>query len=157
MNMVNTEQTQAGFTLLESIIYIGLFTLIIGGAVISTYYIFDSNSRLQGKVYSQQEGNFVLSKFNWALSGSSTATVQVSPPVLAVTRAGVVYTFSFDAAKKAVTLSRDGGVAEVLNNDAAPVSNFAAARLVTAGEPDKVSMSFNIDNLSFESEKYVRE
>lgn len=63
---------QKGFTLIEVIIYIALFSFLIGGAFITAYQLIDSSGKLSAKTTTQAEGNFVMRKFNWALTGISS-------------------------------------------------------------------------------------
>ena len=57
-----------GFTLIETLVYLALFSLIIGGLVISAYGLFESSDRNQTKAMLQEESNFVMAKIVWAIS-----------------------------------------------------------------------------------------
>ena len=63
-----------GFTLIETIIYIALLALIMGGAVFTAYNIIQSEGHLSSNAVLQEEGNFVLRKIDWALSGVQSIT-----------------------------------------------------------------------------------
>lgn len=58
-----------GFTLIEVIIYIALFSLLIGTAFIAAHQLTESSSVLSTKNTTQEEGNFILRKINFALTG----------------------------------------------------------------------------------------
>lgn len=60
------------FTIIETIVYLALFSILIGGAVVGAYNIFDSAGRDQAHAILQEEGNFLIGKINWAISGSSS-------------------------------------------------------------------------------------
>lgn len=60
---------QSGFTLMEVLVYLGLFVILCGGAVAAAYNIIQISNRNQTKSMVQEEGNFLLAKINWALSG----------------------------------------------------------------------------------------
>jgi prepilin-type N-terminal cleavage/methylation domain-containing protein len=60
---------QQGFTLIEVIIYLALFTILMGGVVTMAYSIFESSERDQTKIMVQEEGDFLIAKINWALAG----------------------------------------------------------------------------------------
>jgi prepilin-type N-terminal cleavage/methylation domain-containing protein len=60
-----------GFTLIEIIVYIALFAILFGGAVGSVFNLVESYSRNQTKTMIQEEGNFLIAKVNWAVSGST--------------------------------------------------------------------------------------
>jgi len=74
-----------GFTLIEAIIYVGLFGLLIGGSMLSVNQILQASNQVNTKATVQQEEDFVLRKIHWALSGASAISVP-SQTALTVTR-----------------------------------------------------------------------
>ncbi|MBI5004050.1 prepilin-type N-terminal cleavage/methylation domain-containing protein [Candidatus Kaiserbacteria bacterium] len=80
----NSMCSRAGFTLIETLVYIGLFTLIIGGLVSAAYVLLESVDRNQTKAMLQEEEKFILAKIAWALDGASG--VDLSKHTLAITR-----------------------------------------------------------------------
>lgn len=62
--------TSAGFTLIETIIYIGLFALIFSGIFASIYPIFAGAERLTRNIASEGETAFILAKIDYALSST---------------------------------------------------------------------------------------
>jgi len=83
---------QKGFTLIEVIIYIALFALLIGGAFIAAYQLIDVSGKLSAKTSTQEEGNFVNRKIDWALTGVQSITApSIGTPnsgILTVTKYG---------------------------------------------------------------------
>src|SRR3989338_6879023 len=67
-----------GFTLLETVIYIALLTLIMGGTLAATYELLSGQSRASGHNTTQEEGGFVLGKFAWAMGQIVTITTPSS-------------------------------------------------------------------------------
>ena len=67
-----------GFTLIEVIIYITLFALLMGSAFIIAYQLIQGSGDVGTKNTVQEEGNFVLRKINWALTGVQTITTPSS-------------------------------------------------------------------------------
>ena len=61
------------FTLLETVIYIALLTLIMGGTLAATYELLSGQGRASGRNTTEEEGGFVLGKFAWMM-GQITAT-----------------------------------------------------------------------------------
>ena len=55
-----------------------LFAILMGGAVTVAYAVFESAGHNQGKEILQQEGDFLIGKIEWALSGVQTID---SPPL----------------------------------------------------------------------------
>ncbi len=67
-----------GFTLIEVIIYIGLFTLLMGTVFIAAYQIINSSGTVGKRTVVQNEGNFVMRKINWSLTGIENITTPSS-------------------------------------------------------------------------------
>lgn len=64
--------TKRGFTLIEILIYLALFSMLMSGAVVSMYTLFESASRSNERARLEQEGNYLLGKIDWYLSQSSS-------------------------------------------------------------------------------------
>lgn len=64
---------QKGFTLLETIIYIALFSILITSGFIACYDLISGTDRVNGSTRTQEEGNFVLRKMEWSLSSLDPA------------------------------------------------------------------------------------
>src|SRR3989344_8176953 len=78
-----------GFTLLETIVYIALLTLIMGGTLAATYELLSGQGRASGRNTTQEEGGFVLGKFAWAMGQIVTIVTPASgtTPELDITTA----------------------------------------------------------------------
>lgn len=74
-----------GFTLIETIVYIGLFSVIMTTGLLTVNQLLQSGAQTSGKATIQSEENFVLRKIAWALSGASSVSAP-SPSALTVTR-----------------------------------------------------------------------
>jgi len=61
-----------GFTLVEVIIYIALFSLLLGTAFVTAFQLIQGTDILNAKKVNQEEINFVLKKIDWALGGVSS-------------------------------------------------------------------------------------
>ena len=61
-----------GFTLIEVIIYIALFSILIGAVMISVYNIIESENTDNSESELIEEGNFLLDKIKWAMNGVQT-------------------------------------------------------------------------------------
>jgi type II secretory pathway pseudopilin PulG len=64
-------QRSGGFTLIETIIYIALFSFLVGNGFLITYQLMQGGDKLNTKSINQEEINFVLRKLNWILDGVS--------------------------------------------------------------------------------------
>lgn len=94
-----------GFTLIEVLVYLALYSIIIGGAVVAAYGMFESSGHNQTKAMVEEEGGYLLSKIEWALSSGDNSLV-------------------FDVAEGNMRLARGTAVPEILNNSNISVSNF---------------------------------
>lgn len=72
---MSKKNVKNGFTLIEVLIYIGLYSIIMGGAVVAAYAIFESSAHNQTKAMVEEEGNFLAGKIDWALSKAQSASV----------------------------------------------------------------------------------
>lgn len=69
--IVNKVDTR-GFTLIEAIIYIALFSIIMTAGFVTAFQLMQGSGTISSKVVVQEEANFALRKINWALSGITT-------------------------------------------------------------------------------------
>lgn len=134
-----------GFSLIEVIIYIAILAFLLGAGFASAFYIIDSSRKNKTDVNVQAEGNFILRKIDWALTGSTDVT---GGSTLTVTKTGGPYVFSYDGSKYV----RLGGVN--LNSSLVTVSTVSFA--ADTGTPKKVTVSFNVDGKPFTMTKYLR-
>jgi type II secretory pathway pseudopilin PulG len=139
-----------GFTLIETIIYIGLFGIMFTGIFVSIYPIFTSTDRLTKNITSEGEAAFILSKINYALSDtvtSSTGRITIPPEGSTTNKLILIndtekYHFSqgtsgtFCAAPlicKQLLLSKDGDIATPLNASRISIENFKVKHVAGAG------------------------
>ncbi len=70
-----------GFTLIEAILYIGLFGLIFTGILVSMYPLFTNTEKLTRRVVTENEITFITSKIRYALAhGITSSSIQVIEP-----------------------------------------------------------------------------
>ena len=67
---MNNLKNKQGFTLLEVLIYISLFSFIVGSSLTTFYQISGSNLSLDSEILKIKESEFVLNKINWLLSSA---------------------------------------------------------------------------------------
>ncbi len=60
------------FTLIEVIIYLALFSIVLGGAIVSAFTLIESNDRNQAQTRIGEEANFLLSKMDFYFSSLQT-------------------------------------------------------------------------------------
>lgn len=74
MSKTFIKNNKTGFTLIESIIYLALFAIIIGGGMVATYQIIQATDASTNHVILQAEANFLFRKIDWALNGATSIT-----------------------------------------------------------------------------------
>lgn len=161
---------KGGFTLIEMLVYIGLFSMIIGGAIVSAYNIFESTNRNQTKAMVAEEGLFLIGKINWALTGA-TAIDLISSNKISITKSGITVSDNpliFDNSSGEMRLKRGADSPQVLNNTNIAVNDLVFIRSVSSGNGitiESISASFTINTKTpeglelsenFHTIKYIR-
>jgi len=156
-----TGKRAAGFTLLETVIYIGLFSLMFTGIFVSIYPLFSSADRLTKNIAVEGESAFILAKINYALSStitSSSGTITTpsagnTANELVIKYGGVEkYHFALDTSNTyctsplvctMLTVSKNGGTALPLNAQRVKIENFSVTHVAPAnGEPRYLDVKF---------------
>jgi len=142
-----------GFTLIETIIYLALFSIIIGGGIVGAFGIIEGSDRASASAITQQEGLFVMRKLNWALTGATSASVP-NAEHLVVIRDSVAIDFTLDG----TTVEMDG---IPLTSENVKISNLVFTKTVIVGKPDAIIARFVASGTkgasqSFETTKYLR-
>jgi len=163
-----------GFALIETLVYLGLFAIIIGGGMVATYQIMSSSDAINNKAVVEQEGNFLLRKIDWALTGLcqiNTPTKAVPPltsstdVILSVDKTPYVLNsslvFKLDPAApcpKCVQLQRGSSTEQALTSSRVNVSSLNFTRLSIPNQPEAVIASFTINGVpdTFTTTKYLR-
>ncbi len=152
MNRINT---QRGVTLIEIMVYLGLFAIIIGGAVIASYQIFESSGRTRTRAMIEDEGNFLSAKMLWALSGAHTVDAPLLPPggvLCAVSNTFTVTKWDsslgvleFTLLSGNLMLSRNGATPLPLNNGNIAVSAVSFKHCYQGGMmPESIEMTYTL-------------
>ena len=155
MNDFLTIRPRAGFTLIEVLIYIGLFAILMSGAAVGAYELLQGGAHDRALVFAQAEGTFISRKLNWALTGASNASA--SGAVLTITRPDLMTTLIFDGSGTNLTLARGAGSPVALVSDEFKPTNVAfTVAPAVGGMPPLVTMTFSIHNRPFVFKKYLR-
>lgn len=62
----------SGFTLVETIVYAALISIVIGMIVVVAFQVISGNSNLSEKIFLEEEANFLLRKIEWVIGGASS-------------------------------------------------------------------------------------
>lgn len=146
-----------GFTLIEAVIYIALLGLIMTGALTIAYQLISSSTSLDTRNISVGEGNFVLRKIDWALSGMQS----ISAPgawgsTLSLTRDdGTTVDMRLNAGK--VEMRENGGSYAPLTTSNVAVTSLSFHYIAAAGNvPAGLEASTTINGLVFYTDRYIR-
>ncbi len=155
-----------GFTLLEVIIYVGLFAILMGGGVLAAYNLIASNNHNQSMFLVYDEGNFLMSKINWVISGTSA----IQSPVPGTPSSNLLVT-KIDGSTVGISLSGNnlvityGNTAPIiLNNNNVKISNVLFDNQISStSQLVKSSLTITtttndgkIFSQNFNSTKYIR-
>ncbi|MBI4993588.1 type II secretion system protein [Candidatus Wolfebacteria bacterium] len=143
-------KNQKAFTLIETIIYAVLVSLIGGFSIFVLYQIIDSGDRLKAKIDVEGEANFILQKVNWALNGA-TAVNQPAAGATSTILSINKNNFSsnpivFDLNEGNIRLAKGGGAASFLNNQNISVGQLVFEHLAASGgssEAIRATLSVN--------------
>jgi len=163
-------ETSDGFTLIETILYIALFAIVIGGGMVASYQIIQATDANYNHIIVQEEANFLFRKIDWALtgatsicsaSGSNLAVTKISPTSCS-TAANVLV---FDLSGSDIRITRGVATPVILNSSSISVSNLLFVKtLGLNGRPDSVAISFTLTTTqsgrpasqSFSMTRYLR-
>jgi hypothetical protein len=105
------------FTLIEAIIYLALFTILMGGGAIAAYNLFEAATHGGTRVMLQEETDFMMAKIEWALYGAQSVT----SPAAGTTGSSLTIVKWNPPAGNPVVLSHTGNVLSLSQGGGAPV------------------------------------
>lgn len=149
-----------GFTLIEVIIYLVLFSIIIGGTFTIGYRLLSGSGITSSNLRVQEEAHFILRKIDWVLSGLANVTLPASGTtgsILIVTRSGVTGPIKLDLNSGVLQITRGISASNALNSQSIPVTSVTFEHIPESGlRPKAVKVNFTIDGKTFETIRYVR-
>ncbi len=153
-----------GFTLIEVILYIALFSFLMGAAFVAAYQILDNSDELSVKNTTQKEGSFVLRKIDWVLTGVQTITTPTSGSTnnLRLTKyGGSTVEICLNANKVKIREGSFGACSNsnylALTTDNVSVSALTFELIDASGTgPKGIKATVTIDGTNFITTKYLR-
>jgi len=132
------------FTLLETLLYLALAALILGGILGGVYNLMLAATQDGSRALALQEGNFILGKFLWALEGAKSFVVRDGGQTLEVNNYnGNFLTFSFSNGY--IELAKDSAGMDPLNSQSTPVANLLFTNIAAlGGQPEGIIINFTI-------------
>src|SRR3989344_4317648 len=137
--------THKGFTLIETILYVTLLAILLGGAVVSAFSLIDGGQKNLAALRMREEAAFVEDKISWALSNATH--ISVSSNVLTIDR---MSGDDFQATENPIQIYLDDSSLMIqrsselplpLNASGFPVDEFTAD-LSTSGQYKKIDIAF---------------
>jgi type II secretory pathway component PulJ len=123
--------SQSGFTLIETLLYIGLFALVMTAILLATHQLIELADKSQTRAQIEIESQFVFDKIDEAIDGASIMAISendgiqalsITNPSLSSGQSPVVITR--DDVNSSVSLQRGMHPATKLNGTIAPVSSL---------------------------------
>lgn len=148
LNFFKVFKNNKGFTLVETLLYIGIFSILIVVLFQLLSLIFDVQLESQSTSSVTQDGRFILNRFSYDIGQADTIISPSSPgsqsAVLQFSKNGTIYTYSL--ANENLTLTNSSlGTSDELNSNNTTVSNLNFLRLSdTSGNNDTVNISFTL-------------
>ncbi len=155
-----------GFTLIETIIYIGLFSIMSTGIFISIYPLFTNAERLSKNILREGETMFLLNKIQYAITQSITSSHGVinepvegaSSDTLVITSvSGETFMFTHDASNifctpprhcNIITYEENGATSSPLNNERVSIEHFNVVhKASTASTSRRLEVSFTANDI----------
>lgn len=161
-NQMCANHNNRGFTLLETIIYVGLLGIMFSGIFVSIYPFFTGAERLTRNIATEGETAFVLNKIRYALAqGMTISTDTITTPSEGATTDALIIkngngdeVFRFEQNPQSDTcpapvvcptldFSIAGGEAFPLNAERVPIENFTVVHHAPVGDaPRYLDISF---------------
>lgn len=149
-----SSESGAGFTLIETLVYIVLFAIVIGGGMTATYQIIQATDANYNHVILQDEANFLFRKIDWALIGiigitTPPNTIPTNNLVVNKTVNNTPATLTFETHDSDSTcpinyLCLKQSSAVPLNSSSLAFSNPLFTRTIVSGKPDSITASFTL-------------
>jgi type II secretory pathway pseudopilin PulG len=163
LSFQSATKSGAGFTLIETLIYIAFFAVLMGSLLGITYQTIAGTCQINKKIVLQQESNFILRKIDWALTGASGIPSADGPDIV-INRFTAPINVEFKANGNFVDVNTGSGFMD-LNSQNVLVSNLVFLKISSPLQPDKIQAGFDINCAScaagelrhFQIVKYLRE
>jgi type II secretory pathway pseudopilin PulG len=150
--MIKLFKKHNGFTLIETIIYIGIFALIMSSAVVSIYSIMSNNARNQTKAMVEEEGSFLIGKIDWALIGTKKINSS-NGNTLSVTKfdSAIPDPIEISVEDGKMKIKKGGGGDTIeLNNSNITVSCPPSGCFIHGVDPEKIEANITINTKTSE-------
>jgi type II secretory pathway pseudopilin PulG len=148
--IIYNKKQRTGFTLVEVLVYLGLFAILMAGMLTAAFSMFESSDRDQTKVLMQGEGDFLVAKINWALTGIKDINAPfagTAGSILTVNKwisANEATTVEIKLTGTDMTVSRGTGGEVLINNSNVQIENLLFTHDSSGSNQEDVRASFTM-------------
>ncbi len=140
----------AGFTLIETVLYIGLVVIIVGSMLAFAYAVITDSNTLRNSIELIENAKFFQQKLRWLVVGATAITVpapNASGGLLTLTKSGTTYTV--DIASGSIRLKTDVVAPLAITNSFVTVTSLSFSRFsFSSSTKDTIRVRANIKNFS---------
>ena len=152
-----------GFILIETVLYIGLLSMLVGGLLLASYNVMDSSDATRKRIIVNNESNFILKKINWAItsvdvihipaSGATATSLSISKVGLPASENPVIFQLNASI----LEMKRGMNPSVRLNSENVSIADLAFYHVPSIGlRPAAIEVSFLANNIPFQMKKYLR-
>jgi len=153
-----------GFTLIETVIYIALFSIIIFGGFVAAFQLIQGTDTLNAITVREGEINFVLRKINYALNSveniSKPSALNPSSNILEVTKydgTKISIRLNSDPNNKKIEISKNGGIFLPITTDNVEVTSLQFKYIPQIGNaPAGIEATFTLNGVTASTTRYIR-
>ena len=144
----------SGLTLVETLIYAALISVVIGLLVVVAFQVIDGNSNLSELIFLEEEANFILRKMSWAISGASSinspSSGQFSTSTLSIDKFEIEAGSNpivFSVSTGTIWLKRGSNSSIPLNSAFVTIENATFTHIAATGtSPAGITAELNLRN-----------
>jgi len=138
--MKNLKKYENGFTLIETLIYAVLISLVIGLTLLVAFQVVSGSRRLNAKIFLEEEASFILKKIEWAIAGTSVinspTSGSTSDTLLSIDKFEIPPTENpivFTITNGDITIKRGSGSEVLLNSSILNINNATFTHIAATG------------------------
>ncbi len=148
MKMMNMDS----ITLIETIIYIGLMSLVIYGSIFITYHMIEIGGKNEESVYILNEVVFINKKIEWILRDTTNVTITNNTLIVTKIEPSEDNPIILKQENNSIVLKRASGIANPLNNDRYKISDLIIDQDTSTHE---ILVKYKINNLQYTYKKQI--
>lgn len=149
---MNKHTYKSGITLIETIIYIGLMSLVIYGSIFITYHMIEIGGKNEESVYILNEVVFINKKIEWILRDTTNVTITNNTLIVTKIEPSEDNPIILKQENNSIVLKRASGIANPLNNDRYKISDLIIDQDTSTHE---ILVKYKINNLQYTYKKQI--